>query len=67
MEDNVPSSRIYRSITPPILKTLNTTLLSDILAGGKNSRLYQRLVYDEQIATSVSGFNMRVTLQANLW
>jgi len=29
-------------------------VLSSILSGGKNSRLYKRLVYDEQIAQSVS-------------
>jgi len=27
-----------------------------VLAGGKNSRLYKRLVYDMQIAQSVSAF-----------
>jgi zinc protease len=33
-------------------------LVSDVLAAGKDSRLYKRLVYDEQIATSVnSGIN----------
>ncbi len=31
-------------------------LASDVLAGGKTSRLYKRLVYDEQIATDVAAF-----------
>ena len=31
--------------------------LAAILADGKNSRLYKRLVYDEQIAQNVSAFN----------
>ena len=31
-------------------------LLANVLAGGKNSRLYRRLVYDMQIAQDVSAF-----------
>jgi zinc protease len=31
--------------------------LGQILAGGKNSRLYRRLIYDEQIAQDVNAFN----------
>src|SRR3712207_7530560 len=31
-----------------------TTLFRSILAGDKNSRLYQRLVYDTQVAQSVN-------------
>jgi zinc protease len=31
-------------------------VVADVLAGGKNSRLYKRLVYDMQIAQSVSAF-----------
>jgi zinc protease len=31
--------------------------LAQILAGGKNSRLYRRLIYEEQIAQDVSAFN----------
>ena len=33
-------------------------LLAAVLAGGKNSRLYKRLVYDMQIAQEVSAFQM---------
>ena len=32
-------------------------VLADVLAGDKNSRLYKRLVYDQQTAQSVSAFN----------
>jgi zinc protease len=32
-------------------------LVSTLLAEGKNSRLYKRLVYDEQVASDVSAFN----------
>jgi zinc protease len=31
-------------------------MVADVLAGGKNSRLYKRLVYDMQIAQNVSAF-----------
>ena len=31
-------------------------MVADVLAGGKNSRLYKRLVYDMQIAQSVSAY-----------
>jgi zinc protease len=43
-------------ITPPHFAPGDAALdvVSDILAGGKNSRLYKRLVYDMQIAQSVS-------------
>lgn len=59
MEDNVPVPRIYKLWNTAEMGTEDgeyLSLLTDILAGGKNSRLYQRLVYDEQIASSVSGF-----------
>ena len=32
-------------------------LVTTVLADGKNSRLYKRLVYDEQVASDVSAFN----------
>jgi zinc protease len=32
------------------------SVLADVLAGGKNARLYKRLVYDLQIAQDVSAF-----------
>lgn len=59
MEDNVPAARIYKVWNTAELGTEDSTyleLFNEILAGGKNSRLYQRLVYDEQIASMVSGF-----------
>jgi len=43
-------------LTPPSLAPGDAALdvVGDVLAGGKNSRLYKRLVYDLQIAQSVS-------------
>ena len=36
--------------------TRRSTCVSSVLAGGKNSRLYKRLVYDTQMAQDVSAF-----------
>ena len=56
MQDQVPQARLYKSWVLPPRRDAATTeldLYADILAGGKNSRLYQRLVYQDQIATDV--------------
>ncbi len=58
-QDRVPQARIYKSWNIPQWgsKELdNLDLVSDVLADGKNSRLYKRLVYQDQIATSVSAY-----------
>jgi zinc protease len=55
--DKVQLPRLYLSwLTPRSLAPGDSALdvVADILAGGKNSRLYKRLVYDLQIAQSVS-------------
>jgi zinc protease len=57
LQDNVPLARIYKTWNIPGSTTRDFTMLdvaSDILGSGKNSRLYKRLVYQDQIATSVS-------------
>jgi zinc protease len=57
MQDRVPQARIYKTWNVPGYSTRDFALLdlaSDILGSGKNSRLYKRLVYNDQIATSVS-------------
>ncbi|KFZ32108.1 peptidase M16 [Pseudidiomarina salinarum] len=59
MEDQVPAARIYKLWNTAEMGTADSeylSLLVDIFASGKNSRLYQRLVYDEQIASMVSAF-----------
>jgi zinc protease len=51
--------RLYVAwLTPAHLAPGDASLdvVADVLAGGKNSRLYKRLVYDMQIAQSVSAF-----------
>ncbi|MEJ0037466.1 MAG: pitrilysin family protein [Gammaproteobacteria bacterium] len=57
LQDRVPLARIYKTWNIPGSATRDFTLLdvaSDILGSGKNSRLYKRLVYKDQIATAVS-------------
>jgi zinc protease len=39
-------------------------ILADVLAGGRNSRLYKRLVYDMQIAQNVSAFQASQSLSS---
>jgi zinc protease len=56
MQDRVPQSRLLKVWNIPGVTTHDFTLLglyADVLASGKNSRLYKRLVYAEQLATSV--------------
>jgi zinc protease len=55
-QDRVPQTRIYKVWNIPEwgseeLSYLN--LVAGVLATGKTSRLYKRLVYDEQIATDI--------------
>ncbi len=56
LQDRVPQARLYKIWNVPQWGTWEQThldLLSDVLASGKVSRLYKRLVYEEQLATSV--------------
>ena len=57
--DQVSLPRLYLAwITPRYFSPGDATLdlVSSILTGGKNSRLYKRLVYEDQIAQDVSSF-----------
>ena len=57
LQDRVPQARLYKVWNVPGIATQDFTLLglyADVLASGKNSRLYKRLVYTEQVATGVS-------------
>jgi len=58
-QDRVPQARLYKVWNAPGWGTgcaNKLELVADLLASGKNSRLYKRLVYDEQIATNVSAY-----------
>jgi zinc protease len=58
-QDRVPQARLYKVWNVPPYGTTAGNLLnvaSDVLAGGKASRLYKRLVYDGQLATDVGAW-----------
>ncbi len=57
MQDRVPQARLYKAWPGPRWGTMEAThfaLAANILGRNKNSRLYQRLVHKDQIATDVS-------------
>ena len=59
LQDRVPQARVYKAwnvaaLGNPDLDHLS--LASDVLTGGRGSRLYRRLVYEDQIATDASSF-----------
>src|SRR4249919_575471 len=57
MDDRVAQTRIYREWNVPARGDRDLTLLdlaSDVLGGGKTSRLYQRLVYQDKLVDDVS-------------
>jgi zinc protease len=67
LEDRVQLPRLYISwLTPPHFTPGDGELdvVAQILAGGKNSRLYRRLVYELQIAQDVSAFQASAQLQS---
>ncbi len=65
LTDQVSLPRLYLAwLTPRFYAPGDATLdvVSMVLAGGKNSRLYKRLVYDDQIAQDVSAFQSSAAL-----
>ncbi len=57
MDDRVAQTRIYREWNVPARGQRDLTLLdlaADVLGGGKTSRLYQRLVYQDKLVDDVS-------------
>ncbi|HEX4546315.1 MAG TPA: pitrilysin family protein, partial [Candidatus Acidoferrum sp.] len=59
VQDRVPQARIYKIWNVPQFASADADyldLVSDILSSGKTSRLYKRLVYDDQIATNANAF-----------
>src|SRR6266550_2942658 len=56
MQDRVPQARIYKEWNVPQFGSADADYLdmvTDVLAQGKTSRLYKRLVYDEELARFV--------------
>jgi zinc protease len=67
IQDHVQLPRLYLTwITPAHLEPGDAELdvLSLLLAGGKNSRLYKRLVYELQIAQDVAAFQASKALNS---
>ncbi len=59
MQDRVPQARIYKVWGAPRFVSEDADLLQladAVLTSGKNSRLYKRLVYTDQIATDVGSW-----------
>jgi len=59
VEDRVPQARIYKIWNVPGYGQQDTDFLrlaGGILSSGKSSRLYKRLVYDDQIATQIAAY-----------
>jgi zinc protease len=59
VEDRVPQARLYRVWNVPQYGSADASylgLVRDCLAQGKSSRLYKRLVYDDQIATELFAY-----------
>ena len=66
--DRVQLPRLYLAwLTPRHFEPGDAALdmVSSVLAGGKNSRLYKRLVYDMQIAQDVSAFQASQALSSS--
>jgi len=56
VQDRVPQARVYKTWNVPGYGTAAADYLRfacSVLSSGKSSRLYKRLVYDDQIATNV--------------
>jgi zinc protease len=67
IKDRVQLPRLYLSWLTPAFFTVGDAeldVVSHVLAGGKNSRLYKRLVYELQIAQDVSAFQASAALQS---
>jgi zinc protease len=69
-QDRVPQARIYKVWNVPQFGAPDADyldLLASVLSAGRVSRLYKRLVYDDQIATDVSAFNASQEIGGQFW
>jgi len=70
MYDRVPNARIYKVWNTPEIGSrehAHFELLASLLTGGKNSALYQELVYKRQLATSVTAFYYDREIAGQFW
>jgi len=59
IQDRVPQSRIYKAWPIPEWGSVDSewlALADGVLSQGQTSRLHQRLVYEEQLATDIGGY-----------
>jgi predicted Zn-dependent peptidase len=57
---NIPHTQVYKAWHIPARNApdyLPAELWSEVLTGGKSSRLYQRLVVEQQVASSIGAFS----------
>jgi zinc protease len=67
-EDRVPETRILFAWNTPQFghkEDVYLDLVSSILTSGKNSRLYKKMVYEDQIASSVVAFQSSSEIASN--
>ncbi len=70
LQDRVPQARVYLAWNTAPWGDQDDALLGlagQILSSGKTSRLYKRLVYDEQLATDVSATQTTAELGSNFY
>jgi zinc protease len=65
VQDKVQLPRVYMAwLTSPFFKPgdAEADLAAEVMAGGKSSRMYKRLVYDKQIALDVNAYQQSMML-----
>lgn len=70
MYDQVPHARLIKVWNTAEIGSFDgeiLNMLTTILAGGKNSRLYKRLVYTDQIVTNVQAFYYDREIAGQVW
>ncbi len=70
LQDRVPQARVYKVYNVPEWGSADADyldLVTDLLAAGKTSRLYKRLVYDDRIATDVAAFIDMREIGSQIW
>ncbi len=69
MEDRVQLPRVYNAwhtVRSFADDDAALSVMADILAGGRTSRLYKRLVYDRQIATQVTAYQEGLKMDGSI-
>ena len=69
MEDRVPQARIYRIYRAPAWvdpELRHLALFANVLSGSRSARLDRRLVYEKQLATTVTAFVWDKALSSDL-